>query len=241
MLEGYGLTETTAAATVNTPDEFEIGSVGRPVPGSSVRIADDGEILLRGGMVFAGYWQNEEATAETLVGDGWLATGDIGELDDDGYLRITGRKKELIVTAAGKNVAPAVLEDAVRAHPLVSQVMVVGDQQPFIAAVVTLDVEELTKWAERVGAHGSAPGELTRDLVDDDRDALRAEVQEAIDDANRQVSRAESIREFRILSTDFTIEAGELTPTLKLKRNVVMANYAGVIDEIYTPRTTPAK
>ena len=233
VLEGYGLTETTAAATINTPEEFKIGSVGRPIPGSSVKIADDGEILLRGGMVFDGYWKNEQATAETLIGDGWFATGDIGEIDDDGYLSITGRKKELIVTAGGKNVAPAVLEDAVRAHPLVSQVMVVGDQQPFIAAVVTLDVEELTKWADSVGAHASAPGELVRELLDDDLAALRAEVQEAIDSANLQVSRAESIREFRILSSDFTIESGELTPTLKLKRSVVMVNYGTVVAEIY--------
>jgi long-chain acyl-CoA synthetase len=233
VLEGYGLTETTAAATINTPEEFKIGSVGRPIPGSAVRIAADGEILLRGGMVFDGYWNNEEATAETLIGDGWFATGDIGEIDDDGYLSITGRKKELIVTAGGKNVAPAVLEDAVRAHPLVSQVMVVGDQQPFIAAVVTLDVEELTKWADNLGAHASAPGELVRELLDDEGAALRSEVQKAIDSANLQVSRAESIREFRILSADFTIESGELTPTLKLKRSVVMANYTTVVAEIY--------
>jgi long-chain acyl-CoA synthetase len=233
VLEGYGLTETTAAATINTPDDFKIGTVGQPIPGSSVKIAEDGEILLRGGMVFDGYWHNETATAETLIGDGWFATGDIGKIDDDGYLSITGRKKELIVTAAGKNVAPAVLEDFVRAHPLVSQVMVVGDQQPFIAAVVTLDAEELTKWADTVGAHSSAPSELIRELLEDDLDALRAEIQTAIDDANAQVSRAESIREFRILSTDFTIESGELTPTMKLKRTIVMQNHASVVQEIY--------
>jgi long-chain acyl-CoA synthetase len=233
ILEGYGLTETTAAATINTPNDFKIGTVGRPIPGSSAKIAEDGEVLLRGGMVFDGYWHNESATAETLIGDGWFATGDIGKIDDGGYLSITGRKKELLVTAAGKNVAPAVLEDYVRAHPLVSQVMVVGDQQPFIAAVVTLDTEELTKWADSVGAHSSAPSELTRELLDDDRDALRAEIQTAIDDANAQVSRAESIREFRILSGDFTIESGELTPTMKLKRTIVMQNHAAVVEEIY--------
>jgi long-chain acyl-CoA synthetase len=233
VLEGYGLTETTAAATLNTPDDFKIGTVGKPIPGAGVRIADDGEILLRGGMIFEGYWNNEAATAEALVGDGWMATGDIGEIDDEGYVRITGRKKEIIVTAAGKNVAPVVLEDAVRAHRLVSQVMVIGDQQPFIAALVTLDVEELAKWAEEKGAHTSAPGELTRELLDDDLDALRAEVSTAIDAANDQVSRAESIREFRILSTDFTIESGELTPTLKLKRAVVMSKHTAAVDSIY--------
>ena len=233
VLEGYGLTETTAAATLNTPDDFRIGTVGRPIPGASVKIADDGEILLKGEMVFQGYWKNEEATAETLVGDGWLATGDLGAIDDDGFLRITGRKKHLIVTAAGKNVAPAVLEDAVKASPLVSQVVVVGDQQPFIAALVTLDVEELTKWAEARGAHASAPGELTRELLDDDWDALRDEVSVAVEAANGQVSRAESIREFRILSRDFTIESGELTPTLKVKRSVVLERHQREIASIY--------
>ncbi len=233
ILEGYGLTETTAAATINTPTDFKIGTVGRPIPGSSTKIAEDGEILLRGGMVFDGYWHNESATSETLIGDGWFATGDIGKIDDDGYLSITGRKKELIVTAAGKNVAPAVLEDFVRAHPLVSQVMVVGDQQPFIAAVVTLDVEELAKWADSIGAHSSAPSELIPELLADDRDALRAEIQVAIDNANAQVSRAESIREFRILSSDFTIESGELTPTMKLKRSIVMQNRSIAVQEIY--------
>jgi long-chain acyl-CoA synthetase len=233
VLEGYGLTETTAAATLNTPDSFKIGTVGKPIPGAGVKIAKDGEILLRGGMVFDGYWANPEATDEVMVGDGWFATGDIGEIDDDGYVRITGRKKELIVTAAGKNVAPAVLEDAVRAHALVSQVMVVGDQQPFIAAIVTLDVEELAKWAENHGAHASAPGELLREVLEDDRETLRAEISKAIDGANAQVSRAESIREFRILSSDFTIESGELTPTLKMKRNVITEQRADAIASIY--------
>jgi long-chain acyl-CoA synthetase len=233
VLEGYGLTETTAAATLNTPDDFKIGTVGRPIPGSSVRIAEDGEILLKGGMIFDGYWKNDKDTAEALVGDGWFATGDIGELDDDGYLRITGRKKELIVTAAGKNVAPAVLEDAVRAHRLVSQAMVIGDQQPFIAAIVTLDVEELAKWAESNGAQALAPSNLTQELLDDDRETLRSEVSEAINAANAQVSRAESIREFRILVSDFSVERGELTPTLKMKRRVIMENHRVVIESIY--------
>lgn len=232
VLEGYGLTETTAAATINTPLEFVIGSVGRPVPGASVKIADDGEILLSGGMVFDGYWQNEAATNDSF-NDGWFATGDIGEIDADGYVSITGRKKELIVTAAGKNVAPAVLEEAIRSHPLVSQALVIGDQRPFIAAIVTLDVEELTKWAESVGAQASGAGELTRELLDDDRQTLRSEVQVAIDDANAHVSRAESIREFRILSRDFTIAEGELTPTLKLRRQIVLERNITVVESIY--------
>ncbi len=236
VLEGYGLTETTAAATVNTPKEFKIGTVGKPIPGAGAKIADDGEILLKGGMVFDGYWNNPEATAEVLVGDGWFATGDIGEIDDDGFVRITGRKKELIVTAGGKNVAPAVLEDAVRAHALVSQVMVVGDEKPFIGAIVTLDAEELTKWAEEKGAHSSAPGELVREMLDDDGDELRSEISGAIDEANKLVSRAESIREFRILVDDFTIDSGELTPTLKMKRNVIADKRAGAIESIYAPR-----
>jgi long-chain acyl-CoA synthetase len=236
VLEGYGLTETTAAATLNTPDEFKIGTVGRPIPGASVRIAEDGEILLKGGMVFDGYWHNDEATAEVLVGDGWFATGDVGEIDDDGYLRITGRKKELIVTAAGKNVAPAVLEDAVRSHPLVSQAMVIGDQRPFIAAIVTLDIEELTKWAVARGASAVASTELVRELLDDERETLQREVAQAVTTANALVSRAESIREFRILATDFTIESGELTPTLKMKRHVIATNHSTIIESIYTAR-----
>ncbi len=233
VLEGYGLTETTAAATVNTPDEFKIGTVGKPIPGATIRIADDGEILIKGGMVFDGYWNNDAATSETLVGDGWLATGDIGELNHDGFLRITGRKKELIVTAAGKNVAPAVLEDAVRAHPLVSQVMVIGDQQPFISAIVTLDVVELAKWVEGRGASESTPSSLVRDVLDDDRETVRKELQTAIDSANAQVSRAESIREFRVLPDDFTVESGELTPTLKMRRTIIASRRETEIASIY--------
>ena len=236
VLEGYGLTETTAAATLNTPDEFKIGTVGKPIPGASARIADDGEILLKGGMVFDGYWKNPEATAEVLVDDGWFATGDIGEIDADGFVKITGRKKEILVTAAGKNVAPAVLEDAVRSHRLISQVMVIGDQQPFIAAIVTLDVDELAKWAEANGAGAFAQSDLTRELLEDERETLRQEISTAIETANDQVSRAESIREFRILSTDFTIETNELTPTLKMRRTVIASRHREVIEEIYRPR-----
>ena len=236
VLEGYGLTETTAAATLNTPEEFKIGTVGKPVPGASAKIADDGEILLKGGMVFDGYWNNPGETAEVLVGDGWFATGDIGEIDDDGFVKITGRKKEIIVTAAGKNVAPAVLEDAVRSHRLVSRAMVIGDQQPFIAAIVTLDVDELAKWAEAKGVGAFAQGDLARELLEDERETLRQEISTAIETANDQVSRAESIREFRILSTDFSIETNELTPTLKMKRKVIASRHSVVIEEIYRPR-----
>jgi long-chain acyl-CoA synthetase len=215
VLEGYGLTETTAALTANRPDALKIGSVGQPLPGTEVRVAEDGELLFRGGQVFAGYWGNEEATAEVLRRDGWFHTGDVGEIDEEGFVRITGRKKEILVTAGGKNVAPAVLEDRVRAHALVSQCLVVGDGQPFIAALVTIDPESFADWAV---AHAKS-GSLTA-LVDDAD--LRAEVQLAVDDANAAVSRAESIRKFVILPEDWTEEGGQLTPSLKLKRNVVV-------------------
>ena len=226
VLEGYGLTETTAAITVNTPDAHKVGTVGRPLPGTSVRVADDGELLCRGGQVFAGYWNDEEATREVLERDGWLHTGDVGEVDDEGFVRVTGRKREILVTAGGKNVAPAVLEDRLRAHPLISQCLVVGDGQPFIAALMTLDREAATQWAE---AHGRS-----RRLADlaDDAD-LRAEVGAAVDDANQAVSRAESIRKFTILGRDWTEEGGQLTPSLKLKRRVVMRECRDEIADLY--------
>ncbi len=227
VLEGYGLTETTAAAFFNRPGEIEIGTVGRPAPGVSVRIADDGEVLIKGGCVFQGYWNNEAATAEVFDDDGWFHSGDVGELDADGYLRITGRKKELIVTAGGKNVAPAVLEDRIRAHPLISQCMVIGDAQPFIAALITIDPDTFPEWTAEKGLSG----ELA-ELVGHPH--LLEEVQLAVDDANEAVSKAESVREFRVLSEDFTIEGGELTPTLKVKRAVIAKKYGSVIDEIYT-------
>jgi long-chain acyl-CoA synthetase len=226
VLEGYGLTETTAAITVNTPDAHKVGTVGRPLPGTSIRVADDGELLCRGGQVFAGYWNDEEATREVLERDGWLHTGDVGEVDDEGFVRVTGRKREILVTAGGKNVAPAVLEDRLRAHPLISQCLVVGDGQPFIAALMTLDREAATQWAE---AHGKS-----RRLADlaDDAD-LRAEVGAAVDDANQAVSRAESIRKFTILGRDWTEEGGQLTPSLKLKRRVVMRECRDEIADLY--------
>ena len=192
VLEGYGLTETTAALTVNTPDAVKIGTVGRPIPGTTVRVADDGELLFRGGQVFAGYWGDEPATAEVLERDGWFHTGDLGEIDDEGFVRITGRKREILVTAGGKNVAPAVLEDRLRAHPLVDQCMVVGDGRPFIAALVTLDPESVTAWAE----HRGKPTALT-DLLDDAD--LRAELDEAVEEANKAVSQAEAIRRYAVL------------------------------------------
>ena len=215
VLEGYGLTETTAALTANRPDALKIGSVGQPLPGTEVRVAEDGELLFRGGQVFAGYWENEPATAEVLGRDGWFHTGDVGEIDEEGFVRITGRKKEILVTAGGKNVAPAVLEDRVRGHALVSQCLVVGDGQPFIAALVTIDPESFADWAT---AHAKT-GDV-RSLVDDPD--LRDEVQHAVDEANAAVSRAESIRKFVILPEDWTEEGGQLTPSLKLKRNVVV-------------------
>ncbi len=227
VLEGYGLTETTAAATVNTENATKIGTVGRPVAGVAVRTAEDGEILVRGDVVFRGYWHNGVATAEALT-DGWFHTGDVGELDDEGFLRITGRKKEIIVTAGGKNVAPSVLEDRLRSHPLVSQCMVVGDNQPFIGALVTLDVEALPAWKAEYGKPADAD---VADLVDDAD--LRAEIETAVAEANKAVSHAEAIKKFRVLAVDFTEEGGELTPTLKLKRTVVSKQYAQEIEALY--------
>lgn len=230
VLEGYGLTETTAGATVNVPDFLRIGTVGRPIPGVAIRIEEDGEVLIKGGVVFKGYWANDDATAATMR-DGWLATGDLGSLDDAGFLRITGRKKDLIITAGGKNVQPAELEDAVQSNPLVSQCVVVGDARPFIAALVTLDPDELPGWAGRQGKPVLPADELMAALAEDPD--LRAAIQPSIDEANQHVSRAESIREFRVLPRELTIEGGELTPTLKVKRNVVLKEFAGVIDGIY--------
>ncbi|HEX6871883.1 MAG TPA: AMP-binding protein, partial [Micromonosporaceae bacterium] len=226
-LEGYGLTETAGATTVNRPTALKVGSVGRPFPGAAVRIADDGEVLLSGPHVFAGYWRNPQATADVLGSDGWFRTGDLGALDDDGFLSITGRKKELIVTAAGKNVAPAVLEDRVRAHVLVSQCMVIGDRKPFVAALVTLDEESLPTWRTSRAKPAAGPAELRNDPD------LVAEIQTAIDEANKAVSRAESIRAFRILPGDFTETNGMLTPSLKVKRAVVAKEYADEIATIY--------
>ncbi len=226
VLEGYGLTETTAAVTVNLPDAQKVGTVGRPLPGTAVRVAEDGELLFTGGQVFAGYWDDEDATREVLDRDGWIHTGDVGEVDDEGFVRITGRKKEILVTAGGKNVSPAVLEDRVRAHPLVSHCLVVGDGRPFIGALVTLDPEAFPAWAEAHGKSG-APADLT-----DDPD-LRAEIEAAIEDANAGVSKAESIRRFAVLAHEWTEEGGQLTPSLKLRRSVVLGQSRAAIEALY--------
>ena len=229
VLEGYGLTETTAAATVNRPDRNKIGTVGQPLPGVGIKIADDGEILISGKNVFPGYWHNEAATKEVFAEDGWFATGDVGELDEEGFLKITGRKKEMIVTAGGKNVAPAVLEDRLRSHALISQCMVVGDGKPFIAALITLDTDALGPWKERHGKPADAAVAALRDDPD-----LIAAVQAAVDDANQAVSRAESVRKFRILDTDFTQEAGQLTVKLGIRRSVLLKDFADDIDALYS-------
>ena len=226
VIEGYGLTETTAALSANLPDATKIGTVGRPLPGTSVRVADDGELLFKGGQVFVGYWGNEAATEEALGGEGWFHTGDVGEVDEDGFVRITGRKKEILVTAGGKNVAPAVLEDRLRAHALVDQCLVVGDGQPFIGALVTIDRETFPAWAEQHGKTGEVA-----DLVDDPD--LVAAVQDAVDDANKAVSKAESIRKFTILPGEWNEEGGQLTPSLKLKRNVVVREARAEIEALY--------
>jgi long-chain acyl-CoA synthetase len=234
IYEGYGLTETTAGACLNMEDKIKVGTVGRPIPGMSVSIADDGEVLLAGPIVFDGYWHNPDATGEALSDTGgkrWFHTGDLGEIDNDGFVKITGRKKEIIVTAAGKNVAPAVLEDRVRAHWLVSQCLVVGDQQPFIAALITIDPEALPAWAEKTGKSGLSMAEL----VDDDE--LVAEVQHAVDSANKAVSKAEAIKKFTILPSDWTEATGQLTPSLKLKRNVVLKECSAEIAGLYSGGT----
>ncbi|MGW1107866.1 AMP-dependent synthetase/ligase [Streptomyces sp. NPDC002540] len=228
IFEGYGLTETTAAATVTPPLKPRLGTVGWPLPGTAVRIADDGEVLLSGGQVFQGYWDAERGEAVPVPGGGWFATGDLGALDEDGYLTITGRKKDIIIiTSGGKNVAPAPLEDWLRAHPLISQCMVVGDNRSFIAALITLEPDGLAHW-RRMTKKQDVP---IRDLVVDDE--LRAALQRAADEANRLVSRAESIRRFTVLPVDFTEEGGHLTPSLKLKRDVIARDFEAEIDALY--------
>jgi long-chain acyl-CoA synthetase len=229
ILEGYGLTETTAPVSVNRPDRQKIGSVGQPLPGVAVRIAEDGEVLVRGKSIFPAYWHDEAATKEAFTTDGYYATGDIGELDDEGFLKITGRKKEMIVTAGGKNVAPAVLEDRMRMHAIISQCMVVGDGRPFVAVLVTIDPEAFGPWKER---HGKPASATVADLRDDPD--LNAEVQVAVDDANKAVSRAESIRKFRILDGDFTQEQGHLSAKLGIKRAVLAKEFAADIEALYS-------
>jgi long-chain acyl-CoA synthetase len=230
IYEGYGLTETSAAITVNRIGEERVGTVGRLLPGNSMAIANDGEVLVRGGVVFHGYWRNEKATDEAIV-NGWFHTGDLGSADDDGFLSIVGRKKEIIVTAGGKNVAPAVLEDQLRAHPLISQAMAVGDNRPFVGALIAIDPEAFEAWKQHHGKDASAS---VADLVEDPD--LVGEIDRAVQEANQAVSHAEAIRKFRILPVDFTVLTGELTPTLKVKRNVVAARFAAEIESLYSKR-----
>ena len=226
VLEGYGLTETSAGATINRPGAQRIGTVGKPLPGAAVRIAADGEIELAGPHVFKGYHGDDEATALVLDADGWFRTGDLGHLDGEGFLTITGRKKEIIVTAAGKNVAPNVLEDALRAHPLVSQAVAIGDGQPFIAALLTLEPEAFARWASEDGREDAVLADLVEDA------ALRAALKPAIDAANALVSRAESIRAFRVLPADFVV-GEELSQKLSVRRHIVVERYARIIADIY--------
>lgn len=226
VLEGYGLTESCAATAFNPWDRQKIGTVGQPLPGSVVRIADDGEVLLHGEHLFTTYWNNAQATADALA-DGWFHTGDLGTLDEDGYLAITGRKKEILVTAGGKNVAPAVIEDRIRAHALVAECMVVGDGRPFVGALITLDEEFLPRWATEHGKVGLSAEQLIADPE------LVAAIQRAVDDGNAAVSRAESVRKFSVLPTQFTEESGHVTPSLKLKRNVVAKDFAEDIEALY--------
>ena len=227
ILEGYGLTETTAASSLNVRSAQKIGSVGRPIPGTRIKIAPDGEVLVKGAVVMKGYWQNDAATKECMTEDGYFKTGDLGTIDDDGYLSIVGRKKEMIVTSGGKNVAPEVLEDRLRAHPLISQCMVVGDNQPFIAALITLDPDSIKSWVKSNKKAGAAIADLTTDP------ALIDVIQTAVDEANKAVSRAESIRKFTILPQDFTIADGQLTAKLSVKRHVVNQQFAQEIADLF--------
>ncbi|MFC4373457.1 AMP-dependent synthetase/ligase [Nocardia halotolerans] len=228
VYEGYGLTETTAAITVNTPAHTRVGTVGRPIEGHAIKIADDGELLLRGPVVFSEYWHNPEATADAHT-DGWFRTGDLGAIDSDGYLTITGRKKEILVTAGGKNVAPGLLEDSLRAHPLIGQAMVVGDSRPFVAALITLDREALPAWTAQHDLPADTPIEKLIDNPD-----LIAEIDAAVADTNKLVSHAEAVKKTRILAADWTEATGELTPKMSLRRAAVTDKYATDIDELYT-------
>jgi long-chain acyl-CoA synthetase len=227
ILEGYGLTETTAGATLNLTWAQKVGSVGRPLPGATIKIADDGEVLIKGGIIMKGYWQNDQANRDVFTDDGFFRSGDLGSIDSDGYLSIVGRKKELIVTSGGKNVAPAVLEDRVKSHPLISQCLVVGDNRPFIAALITIDPDALKIWSAANKKDGASIAALTHDPD------LIAVVQTAVDEANKAVSRAESIRKFQILPVDFTIADGQLTAKMSVKRHVVGQQFASQIEALY--------
>lgn len=228
ILEGYGLTESTAGSTLNLPSSLKIGSVGRPLPGTGVRIEPDGEILLKGPHIFAGYWNNEAATAQEMTSDGWFRTGDIGEIDGDGFLRITGRKKEIIVTAGGKNVAPAVLEDRLRANPVISQCVVVGDNKPYIGALITLDQDALP---QILSANNIEAAPMSQLATNPD---LRALVQKAVNSANEAVSNSEAIKKFSILLEDFTIDNGYLTPKMTIRRHLIVQDFAKDIEALYS-------
>jgi long-chain acyl-CoA synthetase len=230
LLEGYGLTECTTAATTSTHAAYRFGTVGKALPGVELRLAEDGELLIRSEMVFRGYLKDPQATADVLTEDGWLRTGDIAEIDDDGFVKITDRKKDIIVTAGGKNVAPQNLENDLKSSKYISQALVVGDRKPYVAAVVTLDAEEIGKWARAHGIEGSAAGLAEHPEV-------HALVQEIVDGVNADRSRYEQVKRFAILPHDFSMETGELTPTLKLKRRVVQERYADELDELYAGAT----
>ncbi|MGH2985703.1 MAG: AMP-dependent synthetase/ligase, partial [Solirubrobacterales bacterium] len=225
VLEGWGMTETSTASTIATPEDFKWGTVGKPVPGSELRIADDGEVLVKGPNIFQGYYKNPDATRETLVDD-WLHTGDIGEIDPDGYLKITGRKKDIIITAGGKNITPANLEAEIKQHPLVSQCVVIGDRRPFLVALVTLDPEEAAKYAQEHGlpADSAALAENAE---------VKASIDAHVEKINEKFARVEQVKKVQILPQDLSQEGGELTPTMKVKRNVVADKYAGEIDSLY--------
>ena len=227
VLEGWGMTETSTAATCNTAEEFRFGSVGKPFPGVEVKIAADGEILARGPNIFRGYYKNPEATAETIV-DRWLHTGDIGRIDEDGFLYITGRKKDIIITAGGKNITPANLENGLKQNQYISQAVVHGDRRPFLTALITLDPEEIVPWAQAQGIEDTDMASLAQN------EKVQALVQEAVDKVNEKVARVEEVKKFTILPHDLTQETGELTPTLKVKRNVVNEKYAGELDAMYS-------
>jgi long-chain acyl-CoA synthetase len=226
ILEGYGMTETSTAATINRPDDFKFGSVGKPFPGCEVKIADDGEVLIKGPNIFRGYYKNQEATAEAIVG-AWLHTGDLGRLDEDGFLYITGRKKEIIITAGGKNITPANLENGLKQNQYISQAVVYGDRRPYLSALITLDPEEIPRYAEEHGLGTGDVAELSK------REEVRELVEKALDGVNAKVARVEQIKKFTILPHDLSQEGGELTPTLKVKRNVVYERYASELDAMY--------
>ena len=225
VLEGWGMTETSTAATISTPDDFKFGTIGKPFPGCEIKIADDGEILVKGPNVFQGYYKNEEATRETIV-DGWLHTGDIGEIDSDGFIKITGRKKDIIITAGGKNITPANLENEIKQHPLVSQCVVVGDRRPYLVALVTLDPEEAAEYAAEHGLPEDPEALAASNEV-------QASIEEHLEKINEKFARVEQVKKFAILPADLSQEGGELTPTLKVKRNVVAEKYADEIEALY--------